>query len=123
MTVLVRLGQLRCLNQVIRAIALLPLCGVCFAQPYSVCRSPLKGASRLQAICEAYQLPIQSLISRLTGMPITVGGHSLPKNKISKRIVSLIRENYQVILPVGRERCEKQRMNQIPYGIINFFIV
>ena len=55
---------------------------VCFAQPYSGCRSPLEGASRLQAICEAYQLPVQSMISYLTGIFIPVGGHASLMKKL-----------------------------------------
>ena len=83
----------------------------------------LEQRSCLNKIKEAIALLPLCCVVPLTGMHIPVGGHALPKNKISKRIVSLIRENYQVILPVGIERCEKQRMNQIPYGIINFFVV
>ena len=91
--VLVKLEQLRCLNKIKEAIALLPLC----------CVAPL------------------------TGISIPVGGHALPKNKISKRVVQLIRLaeclSIREAPSMGERQPELGWANQIPYGIINFFVV
>jgi len=78
-------------------------------------------------IKEAIALLPLCCVVPLTGMHIPVGSHALPKSKISKRVVQLIRLAECLSIREAPSRGERQPKlgwaNQIPYGIINFFAV